>query len=232
MSSNNNRSWGVIAIGVLLLVLSVAAFSDHLWGSGRAGPVLVSAPLPPDLRPAPATTASVAASTASTSRVGGVRVEPVSPPVAIEVPSHGVQAVVSAHALLAGGALFVPVNAREVSWWSGGAAPGSDKGTIVLVSHINFNGVTGVFSDLGAYQKGQVISLHLADGRLLKYTVAAAPVEMNKTTAATKASTLYDQRDSFGPAKTGRLLLVSCGGVFDNRTGHYESNIFVYALPA
>ena len=34
-----------------------------------------------------------------------------------------------------------------------------------------------------------------------------------------------------GRPKSGRLLLLSCGGAFDNRTGHYESNIFVYALP-
>jgi hypothetical protein len=27
------------------------------------------------------------------------------------------------------------------------------------------------------------------------------------------------------------LLLVSCGGAFDNSTGEYEGNVFLYALP-
>jgi hypothetical protein len=29
-----------------------------------------------------------------------------------------------------------------------------------------------------------------------------------------------------------RLLLVTCGGEFDRRTGHYERNVVVFAVPA
>jgi hypothetical protein len=48
-----------------------------------------------------------------------------------------------------------------------------------------------------------------------------------------KLTELFDQEHAYGQGdvKSSRLLLVTCGGVFDNRTGHYESNIFVYALP-
>ena len=31
---------------------------------------------------------------------------------------------------------------------------------------------------------------------------------------------------------SARLLLVTCGGEFDRRTGHYERNVVVFAVPA
>lgn len=76
--------------------------------------------------------------------------------------------------------------------------------------------------------------LFLADGRQMKYEVAAPPIEVNKDKLGPRRQEMFDQTSSFGPAggpKSGRLLLLSCGGAFDKRTGHYESNIFVYALP-
>jgi hypothetical protein len=45
---------------------------------------------------------------------------------------------------------------------------------------------------------------------------------------------LYDQTKQFGAKgkpPTSRLLLVSCGGAFDNASGEYEDNVFLYALP-
>ena len=78
-------------------------------------------------------------------------------------------------------------------------------------------------------------AVRLADGRNMKYVVAAPPIEVDKDQVGPRRAELFDQSHSYGPAgkpRSGRLLLLSCGGTFDNRTGHYESNIFVYALPA
>ncbi len=36
----------------------------------------------------------------------------------------------------------------------------------------------------------------------------------------------------FGQQVTPRLIIVSCGGPFDAKTGHYLDNIVAYALPA
>jgi hypothetical protein len=122
-----------------------------------------------------------------------------------------------------------------VSWASQDVAPGSAYGTTILVGHINSGGAQGAFSDLAGYRVGQIITLELADGRRMKYAVAASPIEVKKDQLAARRQELFDQDQSYGlPGKprSGRLLLLSCGGVFDNRTGHYESNIFVFALPA
>jgi hypothetical protein len=128
----------------------------------------------------------------------------------------------------------VPPDPRQVSWASQDVGPGSAYGTAILVAHINYRGIEGAFSDLADYTVGQVINVVLADGRNLKYVVAAPPIEVNKDQVAARRQELFDQTHAYGfvgRPRSGRLLLLSCGGVFDNRTGHYESNIFVYALP-
>ena len=128
----------------------------------------------------------------------------------------------------------MPPDPRAVSWASQDVGPGSSYGTTILVGHINSGGVDGAFSDLADYRVGQVITVALADGRRMNYAVAAPPIEVNKDQVGPRRQELFDQSSSYGRAgkpKSGRLLLLSCGGAFDNRTGHYESNIFVYALP-
>ena len=149
-------------------------------------------------------------------------------------PDHHVNAAVQADQLNADGSLFIPANPRTVSWSSQDMAPGSSHGTIILVGHVNYGGVPGAFSDLADYRTGQIITLVLADGRHLTYAVAAEPLEVNKNKLGPRRQELFDQTHPYGlpgHPTSSRLLLLSCGGTFDNATGHYESNIFVYALP-
>jgi hypothetical protein len=139
--------------------------------------------------------------------------------------------------------LFVPADPRVVSWARQDAAPGSDRGTIILTSHVNYvidgQTVDGALADLAEYARtavGEEFSLRLADGRTLKYRVEAGR-EYNKGDLAADPSLrakLFDQTSTYGPpgqSPTSRLLLVSCGGAFDNSTGEYEDNVFLYALP-
>jgi hypothetical protein len=150
------------------------------------------------------------------------------------VAGHHVDTAVSADRLNADGSLYVPPDPRAVSWASQDVGPGSSYGTTILVGHVNYGGTRGVFSDLADYTVGQAITVLLADGRTMRYVVAAPPIEVDKDKLGPRRAELFDQSHSYGPSgklKSGRLLLLSCGGTFDNRTGHYESNIFVFALP-
>ena len=68
----------------------------------------------------------------------------------------------------------------------------------------------------------------------MTYAVAASPIEVKKDRLEPRRQELFDQTHSYGlpgQAMSGRLLLLSCGCRCDNRTGHYERNIFVFALP-
>jgi hypothetical protein len=232
VSHNRARITALTVVGIVLLVVSGAILSSHYLGYGRAGRTLSSAPLPPDLSPSLTsglTTSSMPAlSHAVVADNPGI-------PVALIVADHRVQAPVSANPLNSDGSLYVPPDPRDVSWASQDVGPGSSYGTTIVVGHVNFGGTPGVFSDLADYRVGQVITVVLGDGRRMKYAVAAPPIEVDKDMLGPRRQELFDQSHSYGHVgrlKSGRLLLLSCGGSFDNRTGHYESNIFVFALPA
>jgi hypothetical protein len=234
-------------LGIGLLITSAATLGSQYYGHGRAGRTLSSASLPPGLGPAsssPSSSTRAGSGSSAPSADGsgggsagrGAAVVPNRPgvPVTVIVEGHRVNAPVSADRLNADGTLYVPPDPRTVSWASQDMGPGSSSGTTILVGHVNYAGVAGAFSDLAEYQVGQVITLVLADGRQLRYAVAASPIEVNKDKLGPRREELFDQTHSYGPPgrpRSGRLLLLSCGGVFDNRTGHYESNIFVYAFP-
>jgi hypothetical protein len=215
-------------LGIMLLAVSATVLGNYYFGHGRAGRTLSSAPLPPGFAAAPSPSQAPAVSPTAVPERLGV-------PVTVIVADHHLQAPVSADRLNPDGSLYVPPNPRAVSWSSQDVAPGSGHGTIILVGHVNYGGVAGAFADLADYRVGQIITLVLADGRRLNYAVAAPPIEVNKNALGPRREELFDQSHSYGLAgrpKSGRLLLLSCGGIFDNRTGHYESNIFVYAFPA
>jgi hypothetical protein len=169
---------------------------------------------------------------------------PVALDIPISTPNHpnGVHAKVSANHLNRDGTLFVPSDPTMVSWARDDVKPGSDHGTTILTSHINYviNGKTviGALSDLATYAQkslGKVFTVTMADGRVLKYRIRAAREYTKDQLAADPGlrKTLYDQSQVYGPADapSGRLLLVSCGGNFDAYTGEYQDNVFLYALP-
>jgi len=220
----------------MLLVVSATSLGSHYFGHGQAGRTLSSGSLPPGLRPAPSSTPAPTTSLARAPTQSPTAVPlKLGIPVTVIVAGHHLTAPVSADRLNADGSLYVPTDPRAVSWASQDVAPGSWYGTIILVGHVNMGGVAGAFADLADYRVGQIITLVLADGRRMKYAVAAPPIEVNKDKLGPRRQELFDQTHSYGlpgQPKSGRLLLLSCGGLFDNRTGHYESNIFVFALPA
>lgn len=221
----------VTVLGFILLAVSATILGSYYFGHGRAGQTLSSASLSPALGPSMTPAAATPAAAPPTPTTPGLKV---GVPLSVIVPDHQVKALVSANRLNGDGSLYVPPNPGDVSWASQDVAPGSARGTIIIVGHINSGGVLGAFHDLADYRVGQLITLALADGRRMKYAVVAPPIEVSKDQVGPRRQELFDQTHSYGlpgRPRSGRLLLLSCGGAFDNRTGHYESNIFVYALP-
>ena len=169
---------------------------------------------------------------------------PVHLDISIPSPTHpgGVHARITSNELNPDNTLFVPSDPTTVSWASEDAQPGSSHGTTILTSHINYviNGqlVIGALSDLAWYAQhaiGKQITLRLRDGRAMQYRIVTGR-EYSKDQLAGNdelRTELYDQTKVYGPPDrpSGRLLLVSCGGAFDQYTGEYEDNVFLYLLP-
>ena len=197
--------------------------------------VLTSAPtvqaqsfdLPATAHPRSAPTqpsAPVAPSSAAHGRTGGTTAVgmpiPVSP-VRVSFAGTSVVADVVPVATLASGALQLPDDPARVGWWVGGAAPGQPEGTMVLAGHIAGSGRTGAMSVLLHVEAGQTVTIDDRRGVVHEYRI------VSRSTAPKENldPTLFD---TAGPP---RLVLITCGGTFDEQTGHYTDNVVVIANP-
>ncbi|HEX6238535.1 MAG TPA: class F sortase [Acidimicrobiales bacterium] len=119
-----------------------------------------------------------------------------------------------------GGEMEIP-GADEVGWYRYGPRPG-DRGSAVLAAHIAFDGVDGVFRHLDDLRPGDEVRVDLAGGASRTFVVTA--VEQ------------YPKDDVpdeiFARAGDPRLVLVTCGGRFDDDARAYDDNLVAYARPA
>ncbi|MCW2523742.1 MAG: peptidase sortase [Frankiales bacterium] len=118
------------------------------------------------------------------------------------------------------GVMQVPADPRMLGWWADGAALGARQGTIVVVGHVNYAGVSGALAELPDARLGDVIDVAEA-GTELRYRVTA--VRTYPKSSGIPAGTFSQT------AGGGRLVLITCGGPFDPATGSYEDNIVAYA---
>lgn len=191
-------------------VLLTGAGAVLLWhGLGAGGTVPPSLAAPPAAS-APARAASPAASLPAIPRVIPQR---------LVIPAIGVDAAIVPEGTDSTGALEVPpLTARNLAgWWDGGAAPGQD-GPAVIDGHVD------------SAQAGPLVFWNL---RLLKpgdtVTVEPAGVTFAVTAVAQVTKTSFPTSAVYGPTSRPELRLVTCGGTFDAATGHYLSNLIVYA---
>lgn len=243
-----------IAAAWLLFIVGTCMAIDARVGKTEAAAPLAGGALPPALLGSSDDTSTAPGLSNPSNpdvltKTVTVHAAPPGVPVAIDIPfvsTHypdGMHAVVTSNKLLPGGGLYVPDNPKTVSWADEDAAPGSARGTVILTSHVNFvvdgSLVIGAFADLAEYARDQIgkqITLTLTDGRVLHYEIEAGREYNKDQLAASPAlrADLYNQTAQYGAPgapKGSRLLLVSCGGAFDNKTGEYEDNVFLYALP-
>jgi hypothetical protein len=120
-----------------------------------------------------------------------------------------------------GGVMQIPQDPGVVGWWSSGARPGSPRGNVVIVGHVDFHGVTGALAALPDTRPGDAVVV-AGSTASLRYVVRAIRV-YPKATGLPPAIFARD-----GPQQ---LVLITCGGPFDPSTGNYEDNIVAFASP-
>jgi hypothetical protein len=120
------------------------------------------------------------------------------------------------------GAMAVPPDPAVVTWYEHGPAPG-EAGSAVLAGHVDYGGRQGVFFHLADVAPGTGVVVTGADGSERHFTVVA---RRHYPKSDLPATALFDRQ---GPP---RLVLVTCGGEFDDQARSYRENIVVYAEPA
>ena len=139
-------------------------------------------------------------------------------PVHLSIPIIGVSVPLSVLTLNKNGTVNVPTSFSEPGWYNGDEAPGQ-KGSAVILGHVdNYHG-PAVFFNLDKLKLGNRVDVTLADGRKLVFAVIGE--RMYKKTNFPDALV-------YGTRTYPALQLVTCGGIFDPKTGHYLSNIVVF----
>lgn len=106
-----------------------------------------------------------------------------------------------------------------VGWYRYRPTPG-ERGGAVLVGHVDAYGEPAVFFKAHTLRRGDRVKIGRADGSTAVFAVDALErVDKNA----------FPTRRVYGPAKAAELRLITCGGEFDQATGHYEDNVIVYA---
>ncbi len=229
------------ALGVaLVLGGGVLAAQAHRPAFEAAGtlPVSVDAdPAAPSPAPSSAAPSSpVSPSTASPSPASPGPARPTGPPPAplgalvdasftpqrLLVPALDVDAPVVGVGTERDGGLVIPDDPATVGWWSGGAAPGSPVGTVVLAGHVDTaEAGPGALFDLARAPVGARVRLTAGTG--------TATYEVTARRRYPKDDLPW--RTLFAQTRQPRLVLVTCGGAFDRATRHYTDNVVVVATP-
>ena len=117
----------------------------------------------------------------------------------------------------------LPVDPAVAGWYRYGADPSSDDGNVVISAHVDAPQYPiGPFSRLRELPAGASIEVTDASNTLHRYIVESV-------TYYPKTELPVDELFARDGARD--LVLITCGGEFDTRTGRYADNVVVIATP-
>jgi len=142
-------------------------------------------------------------------------------PVSIRIPDISVSAPVMKVGKNANDTVQVPPleNHNLTGWYEYGPTPGQ-KGDAVILGHVDSLTGLSVFYYLKDLHAADKVYVTLADGKVATFEVDGLQ-EVSKDAFPTASV--------YGKSNTPSLRLITCGGTFDQATGHYLYNIIVYA---
>src|ERR1017187_8736200 len=113
-----------------------------------------------------------------------------------------------------------PASTVVAGWYAGSPRPGA-IGSSVIGGHIDSYQGPGVFFRLRLLHPGNQIYVRRADGTVAVFRVYAVQQYLKAR---------FPTESVYGPTPDAELRLITCGGTFDPATGHYLSNVVVYAV--
>ncbi|MCD0449537.1 class F sortase [Actinocorallia sp. API 0066] len=146
---------------------------------------------------------------------------PAALPKRLRVPSAKVDAKIGTVGENRQGGIAVPAASRadEAVWYDGSALPGT-RGSAIIVGHYDDNKGGAVFHNAHRIRANDRILVDRADGSVAVFQVDALE-QVHKA--------LFPTRRVYGRVGYAGLRLVTCGGTFDERRGHFRDNVIIYA---
>lgn len=164
--------------------------------------------------------AAGASDTASSSAVEvGSAPGPQYAPMRIEIPAIAASAPVDPLGLNRDGTLQVPADFGRAGYYTGRPPPGA-IGPAIIVAHVDSKSGPAVFARLRDLRSGDEVTVTRADRSRVVFVIDRLESHP-KNAFPTKL--VYD------PTPGATLRLITCGGSFDHRVGHYRENVIAFA---
>ena len=200
---------GALLIAACAAVPPQAARTDSKWSSDR-----------PSASAAARATDERVIAAAAVKRYRSVRAhETTAPPVSVRMPSVGVSSDLQRLGRNADGTIEVPDDWQRAGWFHEGPKPGQ-VGPAVILGHVDSTAGPAVFYRLRELQPGDEVHVHRADGTTVTFVVERFEWH---------AKTRFPTHRVYLPTLRPTLRLVTCGGPFDEASGHYRDNLVVFA---
>ncbi len=143
-------------------------------------------------------------------------------PVRLTIPAIGVDTALTDVGLTEAGAIDVPEGRQinQAAWFDQSPTPGQ-FGASIIVGHVDTERGASVFFRLGGLRPGARITVNRRDGR-------RAVFEVDGLENYPDRSRIQPAQAYIGPVDRSELRLVTCAD-FNQRTGHYQGNVIVFA---
>lgn len=142
-------------------------------------------------------------------------------PTDVVIPAIDVHAPLVPLGLMDDGAMELP-DFGTAGWYDPGPLPGED-GPAVIAAHLDDQRGPDVFYELEKLSAGDEIQVPREDGSTATFVVEELEFVRKEALPGDRI---------WAPTEGPSLRLITCGGSFDRSTGHYESNLIVYATAA
>lgn len=111
-----------------------------------------------------------------------------------------------------------PEDPNLAGWFTGAVSPG-EKGTAVIVGHVDNKQGPAVFYGLGALKKGYRVEVGRQDGKTAVFEIYGIEVFAKDNFPGDRV---------YGSRNTPELRVITCGGGFSKQNG-YNGNVVVFA---
>ncbi|MGW3646124.1 class F sortase [Streptomyces sp. NPDC000878] len=138
----------------------------------------------------------------------------------VRIPAIQVDAPVLPVGLDAAGWVDAPPaeDPNLAGWFTGAVSPG-EKGTAVVVGHVDNQQGPAVFYGLGALKKGHRVEVQRQDGKTAVFEIYGIEVFEKDNFPGDRV---------YGSRNTPELRVITCGGGFSKQNG-YNGNVVVFA---
>jgi len=193
--------------------------SDHMDATTRPRPQPEASPTQPEASP----TQPEASPTAAPDLLAAARDRE---PISLNIPDLGVDSPVVTTSMDASRSLVVPEDVMETGWYDGSRRLGASYGSTVIVGHRDSaTQGSGALFGIEEIPLGATITVTAQDGTAHEFIVDSVEF-IDKDSLPQEAPRIFTHRGPY------RLVLVTCGGAFDESIRSYESNVVIIALPA